>query len=60
MTRPEREDGSAQASTAPSLQRLWDMAQHAARRPGNYGGPLKVLEMLMGRADFRPKNSGKA
>lgn len=43
-----------------SLQHLWELAQEAAQRPGNCGGPLKVLEMLMGRADLRPKNGGKA
>ena len=60
MTRPMREDGSARVGAVPSLQRLWDMAQHAAQRPGHYGGPLKVLAMLMDHADFRPKNGGKA
>ena len=42
------------------LAHLWELAQQAAQRSSHYGGPLKVLEMLMGRADFRPKNGGKA
>ena len=55
------EDGAAaRANTAASLQHLWKLAQHAAQRPGNCGGPLKVLEMLMGRADFRPRDGGRA
>ena len=60
MTRRVQDGGEARAGASASLQRLWEQAQQAAQRPGHYGGPLKVLEMLMGRADFRPKNGGKA
>ena len=42
------------------LAYLWELAQCAAQRPGNAGGPLKVLEMLMNRPDFRPRNGGQA
>lgn len=55
-----RPGGNGASASDRSLQRLWELAQHAAQRPGNFGGPLKVLEMLMGRADFLPKNGGKA
>ena len=60
MPRPIAEDGAARAGATTSLQHLWELAQQAAHRPSNSGGPLKVLEMLMNRADFRPRDGGRA
>ena len=42
------------------LAYLFELARLDAQRPGNIGAGMKVLEMMMGRADFRPKNGGKA
>ena len=55
-----RPSGNGVDASNHSLQRLWDLARQAAQRPGHYGGPLKVLEMLMDRPDFRPSNGGQA
>ena len=56
MPRRIQDDEAARTSAAPGLQRFWELAQ----RLGNCGGPLKVLEMMTDRADFQPKNGGKA
>ena len=55
-----RPSGNGADASDHSLQPLWDLAQQAAHRPSNSGGPLKVLEMLMNRADFRPRDGGRA
>lgn len=51
-------DGGGQGKN--SLTHLYHLAQLDAQRPGNKGGWLKVLEMLMGRPDFRPATGGRA
>ena len=55
-----RPGGNGAGPDTRSLQRLWELAQQAAQRPGHYGGPLKVLEMLMDHPDFKPSSSGQA
>ena len=60
MTRPLAQDGSARAGAAPILQRIWELARLDAQRPGNIGAGIKVMEMLMSRADFKPSNGGQA
>ena len=59
MRRPVAEGGAVGSSTR-SLQPLYDLAMLDVQRLGNIGAGLKVLEMLMGHADFRPRNGGKA
>lgn len=52
---PRGRDGEAARAGATSrLQHLYELAKQDAERPGNIGAGLKVLEMLLNRADFRP------
>ena len=55
-----RPSGNGAGASNNSLQRLWELAQLDAQRPGNIGAGMKVLEMLMNRVDFKPSNSGQA
>ena len=55
-----RPGGNGAESDTRSLQRLHDLAMLDVQRPGNIGAGLKVLEMLMARPDFRPRNGGQA
>ena len=54
-----RPSGNGADASDHSL-RLWELAQQASQRPGHQGGPLKVLEMLLSRPDFKPSNGGQA
>ncbi|WP_158679933.1 hypothetical protein [Deinococcus sp. NW-56] len=43
-----------------SLSHLYELARLDAQRPGNIGAGLKLLEALLNRPGFRPRNGGKA
>lgn len=60
MPRREQDGAAARAGAASSLQRLWELGRLDAERPGNIGAGIKVMEMLMNRADFKPSNGGQA
>lgn len=55
-----RPGGNGAGTSNHSLQRLWELARCDAQRPGNIGAGMKVLEMLMDCADFKPSNGGRA
>jgi len=60
MPRREQDGEAARANANSSLQPLWELGRLDAQRLGNIGAGIKVMEMLMSRADFKPSNGGQA
>lgn len=50
----------ATVGNTDKLAHLFELARLDAQRPGNIGAGIRVMEMLMNRADFKPSNGGQA